>query len=59
MAWVAVDADGSEWIYLHFPQKFDDGFWESDSDTIRLPDGWIEKMIGRKLTWQDEPVELK
>lgn len=26
---------------------------------IILPKGTIEKLIGRKLTWKDEPVELK
>jgi hypothetical protein len=24
-----------------------------------LPKGSIEKLIGKKLTWEDEPVELK
>lgn len=24
-----------------------------------LPKGSVEKLIGRKLTWKDEPVELK
>ena len=26
---------------------------------ITLPKGSIEKLIGKKLTWEDEPVELK
>lgn len=26
---------------------------------INLPKGTIKKLIGRKLTWNDEPVELK
>ena len=30
-----------------------------DNPTISLPKGSIEKLIGRKLTWEDEPVELK
>ena len=25
---------------------------------IELPRGSIEKLIGRKLTWEDEPVEI-
>ena len=24
-----------------------------------LPKGSIEKLIGKKLTWKDEPVEIK
>lgn len=27
--------------------------------SIRLPMGSIKKLIGRKLTWEDEPVEIK
>ena len=26
---------------------------------IDIPEGYIEKLIGRKLTWEDEPVEIK
>lgn len=28
-------------------------------DVIELPKGSIKKLIGRELTWNDEPVELK
>jgi hypothetical protein len=27
--------------------------------SIELPKGSIKKLIGRDLTWEDEPVELK
>ena len=60
MAWVAVDKDGSEWVYNDEPIKDRDSnvylepFWGS----VELPSGSIEKLIGRKLTWEDEPVEL-
>lgn len=30
----------------------------ADDYSIVLPNGIIEKLIGRKLTWEDEPVEL-
>lgn len=30
-----------------------------DSCAIGLPKGSIKKLIGRELTWEDEPVELK
>lgn len=26
---------------------------------IEVPKGTIEKLIGKKLTWENEPVELK
>ena len=29
------------------------------ANRIFLPTGSIEKLIGRKLTWEDEPVEIK
>ena len=33
---------------------------EGNDDTeIELPKGTIKKLIGRELTWKDEPVELK
>lgn len=44
----------------------DEVYWEVRGYTtcakdysIVLPNGTIEKLIGRKLTWEDEPVELK
>ena len=60
MAWVAVDKDGSEWMHKGIPvrSKYDvwiDTYWEG---CIELPKGTIKKLIGRELTWSDEPVEL-
>ena len=26
--------------------------------SVELPNGTIEKLIGRKMTWEDDPVEL-
>ena len=35
-------------------------FWIQEwGDAVSLPKGSIKKLIGRYLTWQDEPVELK
>ena len=28
-------------------------------DYVRLPKGYIKKLIGKGLSWEDEPVELK
>ena len=60
MAWVAVDNNGAEYIYVVKPSRERD-FFASDSgyDEILLPKGSIRKLIGRDLTWEDEPVELK
>lgn len=66
MAWLAVDEDGCEYIYNTKPYELG-GFWYNsvpDDKSIELhfmelPNGTIEKLVGRKLTWKDEPVELK
>lgn len=66
MAWVAVDRDGSEWIYGGGrPYRgYETFFFVANIGSIgrasvELPKGTIEKLIGRKLKWEDEPVELK
>ena len=63
MAWLAVDKDKKEAIHQNKPIKekgcFDDTeFWWSGNGRVNLPSGSIEKLIGRKLTWEDEPVEI-
>lgn len=61
MAFLAKDKDKSEWVYESTPtRKSDCWCCESDLDSmIELPKGSIRKLIGRELTWEDEPVELK
>jgi len=61
MAWLAVDPDNSEFIYYDCPQRSFVGkfhCWGSEDETIELPIGSIEKLIGKKLTWEDEPEEI-
>lgn len=61
MAWVAVDKDNTENIYQFRPKRSIDKFLPlySYSRYLTLPKGSIKKLIGRDLTWNDEPVELK
>lgn len=67
MPYVAVDKDGSEWSFSRQKPHRDDDMWvisihylQRDSTTEKpLKKGSIEKLIGYKLTWEDEPVELK
>lgn len=62
MAYVAVDKDGSEYVYSNRPYRdYDVNKWfcKLNVDYCRLPKGFIKKLIGRTLTWEDEPVELK
>lgn len=60
MAWLAVDMDGSEFIYNKYPERgeyvFDPEYW---CNCVELPKGTIKKLLGYELTWEDEPVELK
>ena len=60
---LAVDKDGNEWKFDIKPIRHKDNVWDVYEGDYRnaehLQYGLIEKLIGRKLTWQDEPVELK
>lgn len=59
MAWVAVDKNGQEVIFEDQPIKGKE-IWYLDREDyyVNLPKGSIKKLIGRELTWDDEPVEL-
>ena len=64
-SYVAVDKNGQECIYEGYPERDNKlGAWFPVNDPvndpcyIELPDGSIEKLIGRKLTWEDDAVEL-
>lgn len=61
MAWVAVDKSGVECIFQFHPKRGVDRFIPLHSYSMRfaLPKGSIKKLIGRELTWEDNPVELK
>jgi len=71
---VAVDKDGGEYVYDVKPIRNSELYidlehteiakiWvlenQYDDNLVELLKGSIEKLIGRKLTWEDEPVELK
>lgn len=63
MAWVAVDSYNKEVIFLREPKRVH-GFWvdaneDSEDTQISIPKGSIKKLIGKDLTWKDNPVELK
>jgi len=58
MAYAAVDEDGDEYLYAYCPYRGRD-VWRADEGCVQIPRGSIEKLTGRILTWEDEPVELK
>lgn len=65
MAWLAVDDDGSESLYANKSYRRTDpnygSYWKVNGliGFVNLPKGSIKKLIGRELSWSDEPVELK
>lgn len=62
MAWLAVETNGNEYIYTYEPYRDNVGgynMWMTDDKSVELTEGSIKKLIGRELTWNDEPVELK
>jgi len=65
MAWLATDKNGKETISPGRPE-FDGFEWcYTEENSIEseyamdLPDGTIEKILGRKLTYEESPVEIK
>lgn len=61
MAWVCVNSGGVELIFETEPHKVAYSWRDNEGSCrcIALPNGSIKKLIGRELTWEDEPVELK
>jgi hypothetical protein len=62
-AWLCVDENGDENICSAIPRRdryLNYNFWnvEDWQNIVDLPDGTIKKLIGKKLTWKDEPVKF-
>ena len=61
MAWVTINKAGEEVIYDGFFNERDEDqqmVYSGFRNCIVLPHGTIKKIIGRELTWADEPVKL-
>ena len=63
MVWVAVTKHGREFISMCKPIRVtdEDNYygWKDTFTEISLYSGSIKKLIGRELSYSDEPVELK
>lgn len=64
MAYLAVDKNGLEWVFKNKPEREETSMeWVTTESHhfqfVNLPQGTIAKIIGRPLTWDDEPVEIK
>ncbi len=59
-AYVAIDFDGEETVFDTFPIRGPKGWFSGDARDmqVKLPSGSIKKLIGREMTWDDEPVKL-
>jgi len=58
MSYLAVDRNGTENIFSYQPFRNHNRIWDTEHDYVVLPKGSIEKLIGKKLTWENEPVEI-
>ena len=59
MAWLVLDKNGDELVFKFKPIKNQYGYSGFPFSYITLPKGSIKKLIGRELTWESDPVELK
>lgn len=65
MAWLARDTDEILYIYSYKPIR-ENSLWKTrcdnfglESDMINLPSDADEKLIGRHISWEDEPVKIE
>ena len=59
MSWLTIN--NNEHIYVHEtkPYRAQGGsFWWSEGNKVRLSTGSIKKLTDKKLTWDDEPIEI-
>lgn len=59
--WLVVDKDGSEWGTDSLPKRDEvNSCWAGEhGDIVNLPEATIQKLIGKKLTWADEPLRFE
>lgn len=64
MAWLVAHKDGNVGIFDRKPRRTQYGYWTDQNEDLEdseigLSKGIVKILIGRELTWKDEPVELK
>lgn len=57
MAWIARDKDGSLSVYEYKPERAK-VIWIQEYSEVNLPSDADVKLIGRHISWEDEPVEI-
>lgn len=58
MAWIARTDYGALYIFPTKPLRGRVSWICCNTDDIILPADADEKLIGRRITWEDEPVEI-
>lgn len=60
-AWVCANSFGMELMFASKPHKVDDSWRDNNGccNCLELPKGTIKKLIGKELSFFDEPVKLK
>lgn len=64
MAYLVVDRCGTERIFQEEPTRksvywtIEETILSIPTDCVCLPNGSIEKLIGRKMSWEDDPIEI-
>lgn len=70
MAWIVRNSNGALLISNNKPERINDRYWGFSVETImndeyayttfvELPSDADEKLIGRHINWEDEPVEIE
>lgn len=70
MTWMVRNNDGTLLISNNKPKRVNHRYWGfnvetvmndeyADTTFIKLPSDADERLIGRHITWEDEPVEIK
>lgn len=59
MAWLAIAADGTEYVFAEKPEYLVSlDYWCDEHDKVEVPPGTIKKMLGREITVSESPVEV-
>jgi hypothetical protein len=64
MSWLAVDENGNGGIYENMPYRRNSlalgGVWFPNGSLTfkQVYRDEVEKIAGKKLTWEDEPIEI-
>jgi len=61
MAYLVVDKDGTELLFINEPIKADKCWFDESRDNSHwssLKNGTIKQLTGKELTWEDEAIKI-